>query len=59
MTQEIQHADGDRTASKEAMELAKQLAKKWWREGKISWKWDHWSDCEDLAYVIDNKKMLE
>lgn len=44
--------------SDEAMALANELAQKWWSGQKISYQWDNVLDVAELAYVIDNKRML-
>lgn len=41
----------------QAMAVAKALAEKWWREGKLSYNWNPETDVEFLAMVIQNNEV--
>ena len=41
----------------EAIDLARELAERWWQEGKLSYNWHPIKDVEFLALVIETKKV--
>ena len=43
--------------SDEAIDLARELAERWWQEGKLSYNWHPIKDVEFLALVIETKNV--